>query len=145
MAARLGVTAITTITGFSHIPPLRVAQIVGDVANTFVSNSAVGYHQKSGDSGDFGDARPTVPEFRAVRHLEVERDRRLGMKREYRQPTRSEWQHITSARPVVRRIPKPSGRLETPPKQDKEDRLAEQESRGNRGGNARRVGGPREE
>jgi hypothetical protein len=26
------------------------------------------------------------------------------MKREYRQPTRSEWEHITSAHPIVRRV-----------------------------------------
>jgi hypothetical protein len=35
------------------------------------------------------------------------------MKREHRQPTRQEWERITSARPVVRRIPpsekKPTG------------------------------------
>jgi hypothetical protein len=29
------------------------------------------------------------------------------MRRERRQPTRAEWERITSSRPVVRRIPKP--------------------------------------
>jgi hypothetical protein len=37
------------------------------------------------------------------------------MRRERRQPTPREWKRITSARPVVRRIPKPqSTRPETP-------------------------------
>jgi hypothetical protein len=31
------------------------------------------------------------------------------MRREYRKPTRAEWERITSRRPVVRRIPKPRG------------------------------------
>jgi hypothetical protein len=31
------------------------------------------------------------------------------MKIERRQPTRAEWQRITSKRPVVRRYPKPQG------------------------------------
>ena len=33
------------------------------------------------------------------------------MKREYRQPTRSEWEHITSAYPIVRRVVLPRTNL----------------------------------
>ena len=61
-----GITTITTITGFSHIPPLRVLQVIGGVARTFVCNSGGGYHQKSGDSGDNGDVRKVAADQEIV-------------------------------------------------------------------------------
>lgn len=42
------------------------------------------------------------------------------MKRERRKPTRREWEQITSSRPVVRRMPKESGRAESP-RRDREE------------------------
>jgi hypothetical protein len=51
------ITTVTTITGFSHIPPLWVAhKSFGGVAN-YLCNPAGRHHQKSGDYGDDGDAR----------------------------------------------------------------------------------------
>jgi len=51
------ITTVTNITGFFHIPPLWVAQIVSDTAKALMCNPAGGHHQKSGDNGDYGDAR----------------------------------------------------------------------------------------
>jgi hypothetical protein len=46
------VTAVTTVTGLSHIPPLRVAQIVWEACSTLLlCNSAEEDASKSGYSG----------------------------------------------------------------------------------------------
>ena len=55
MSPSPSLTSLTTITGFSHIPLLRVAQIVCALVRTLLRNSAGGHHQKSGDGGDSGE------------------------------------------------------------------------------------------
>jgi hypothetical protein len=50
------ITTITTITGFLHIPPLRVGRMIWVEPCGLSRNSTGGHHQKSGDSGDDGDA-----------------------------------------------------------------------------------------
>jgi hypothetical protein len=52
----VAITTITTITGFLHIPPLRVERMVWVEACSLSRNSTGGHHQESGDSGDHGDA-----------------------------------------------------------------------------------------
>jgi hypothetical protein len=52
----VAITTITTITGFLHIPPLRVGRMVWVEACGLSRTSTRGHHQDSGDSGDNGDA-----------------------------------------------------------------------------------------
>ena len=51
MIVHVGVTTVTTVTVFSRVPPLRVAQIVRKVSGIFLRNSARGDASKSGYSG----------------------------------------------------------------------------------------------
>jgi hypothetical protein len=55
--------AITTITGFLRIPPLRVGRMVWVEACSLSRNSTGGHHQESGDSGDKIDASHMATDF----------------------------------------------------------------------------------
>ena len=56
MTTSATITAITIITVFLQIPPLRVGRMVWVEAWGLSRTSVGGHHQKSGDSGDNGDA-----------------------------------------------------------------------------------------